>query len=405
MIKKRLGPLCKCYCSRSNPSLSSGKNEISARPQYGSQRYDLSLLVFTPVRLDDDEMKYLLLIALIFFFEKSIYAESFKSPTHFSNVRVRLFKDLNLFPEVTSARIKPLAQNIWALEGDKLEFQNKKLSHKNFIFKNDKNHFDIIGIYDFNSYLAGVVSKEMPLSWPLEALKAQAVIARSFALARISERKNKMFHLDTDQMDQVFAMTNSQKAQQAVQQTENIVLKDQKNKILKAFYHADCGGQTVPASQVWPDAIDSGTAVDPWCSDRKANQWSFEVAKKDFYQVVAKDNQADSYAAISVNERFKGRIQSLKILGEIFSIQKLRQLFGFSLIKNSALKLTETDDSILLSGKGFGHGVGLCQWGSLAQARLGRSYIQILEHYYPQAQITNPEIMLSKNFLSDLVFN
>lgn len=350
-------------------------------------------------------MKFVILILLVLFFENRTFAESFKSETRFANVRVRLFKDLALFPKVSSARSKLLAQNIWSLEGRELEFQNKKLSNKNFIFKNDKNHFDIIGIYDFNSYLAGVVSKEMPLSWPLEALKAQAVIARSFALARIAERKNKIFHLDTDQMDQVFAMTNSEKAQQAVQLTENVILKDQNNKILKAFYHADCGGQTVPASQVWPDAIDSGTAVDPWCSDRKSNQWTFAMGKNDFYQALGQNSETDGKPIITINERFKGRIQSLKILGEVFSIQKLRQVFGFSLIKNSALNITESEEAIQFSGKGFGHGVGLCQWGSLAQAKLGRSYIQILEHYYPQAQITSPELILSKNFLSDLVFN
>ncbi len=350
-------------------------------------------------------MKYFSVLIFLFVFQAVLAAEVANNAIHFSAVRVRLFKDLSSFPLIKLVHVKRLTKSIWSVEGPELEFQNKKLSNKNFVFKNSNNRFDIVGIFDFNDYLAGVVSKEMPLTWPIEALKAQAVIARSYALARMSERKNKLFHLDTDQMDQVFAVTDSEKAKQAVLMTDKVVLKNQTGNVLKAFYHSDCGGQTVPASQVWPQAIDSGTATDPWCAERKSNQWTFAIDKKDFYQVIGISNEINSVASISVNERFKGRIQSVSILSEVFSIQKLRQFFGFSIIRNSPLKLIETSDSIELSGKGFGHGVGLCQWGTLAQARLGLSYMQILGHYYPEAQVTNGELNLTKNFLSDLVFN
>ena len=328
-------------------------------------------------------------------------------------IRVRLFKDLEKFPVIQNAKWKVLAPGVWSVEGPELQYQNKKLAPRNFVFRKDSAKYDLIGLFDFNSYLAGVVSKEMPLSWPLEALKAQAVIARSFALARMAERKNRIFHLDTDQMDQVFAVTNSEKAKLAVFTTDQIVLKDQKDRVLKAFYHADCGGQTIPASKVWNDAVDAGTAIDPWCAARKSNEWTLRIPRDEFYEKLMSGFKTESTENLiageinpfSVAEKFKSRVQSLSWQDQIIPIQKIRQIFGFSTIRNSPLSLSESENQILIKGKGYGHGVGLCQWGTQAQAKLGRSFTQILEHYYPEAHLSQQTMKLSKAFLSDLVFN
>lgn len=314
-------------------------------------------------------------------------------------VRLRMFSNLSEFPVVTGAKIKAVSDSVWSLAGTNLVFGRKKLSAKNFIIRKSDEKFDIISIFDFDSYLAGVVSKEMPLTWPLEALKAQAVVARSYAIAKINERQNKAFHLDANQMDQVFAVTDSDKAKLAVFLTDQVVLKDKKNKILKAFYHADCGGQTIPASKVWAGAVDSGTAVDSWCKNRKSNEWVFTISKERF---SSKISHAE---AVTVDESFNGRIQSFRFLENVLPVQKMRQIFGFAEIKNSPLQFIQTASEISFKGKGFGHGVGLCQWGALAQAQLGQSYEQILGHYYPEAQLTENKIRLSKRFMADLVFN
>lgn len=366
-------------------------------------------LVFCKGSADDEGMKttriFFLFFILLIQLNVQAYSEQNKENS-FSIIRIRLFKELTFFPQISSAKIKILSRHLWMVEGLNLHFQDKKLSFRNFIVQNENDKYDIIGIFDFNSYLAGVISKEMPLSWPLEALKAQAVIARSYALARMSERKNRIYHLDTDQMDQVFAMTSSEKAKLAVSLTENVILKDQNDRVLKAYYHSDCGGQTIPATQVWGGALDMGTTIDPWCRQRKSNEWSYEIPKKYFFQKLRPvEVFSDGNEKLEISGTFKDRIQSLKVIEQIFSVQKLRQIFGFSRLRNSPLIISETADAIQFKGKGFGHGVGLCQWGTLAQARLGRSYSQILEHYYPKAQLSTTTMKITKNFLSDLVFN
>ena len=83
----------------------------------------------------------------------------------------------------------------------------------------------------------------------------------------------------------------------------------------------------------------------------------------------------------------------------MFSAQKLREIFGFAKIKSAINKLEFEGSEVKISGQGFGHGAGLCQWGSKSQALLGEDYLQLLEHYYPKAKILRekPRIALVLN--------
>ncbi len=302
-------------------------------------------------------------------------------------VRIRLVKNLETFPTITKAKVSRLNDRLWSLKGVGLIYNGAKLSTSNFIVENENRTFDIVGQFDFDRYLAGVVASEMPDTWPAEALKAQAIVARSFALSRMNERKEKIYQLESDQMDQVFRATESKSALTAVHETKNIVLRNQLGQILKAFFHADCGGQTIPASKVWNTELDTGTAVDPWCRNRKSNEWSFEISDKQFFKTLKQDSNGEVTSAST----FAQKLQSFRAGGAIFSVQKLRQIFGFAKIKNSPEKLAFEGEKIIFSGKGFGHGVGLCQWGAREQAKRGVGALEIIRHYYPQASITEGE--------------
>ena len=317
-----------------------------------------------------------MLVSVFLYFSQLTFASSNQQA-----IRVRLFKDLETFPKISNSEVKQLSPQLWSVKGKSLAFQNKFLPEQNLILKKENEKFDIISVVEFNQYLAGVVANEMPLKWPLEALKAQAVVARSYALAKMRERKNKVFHLDANQMDQVFSLTNSKKAIQAVAETGNTVIKNINGEVLMAFYHADCGGETVLASNVWSGATDTGTAKDPWCLKRKSNQWSFQVSKDEF--LIRLSEQTD----------------------KIFSTQKLRQLFGFTNIKSKPLEISYDQDKVTLKGQGFGHGVGLCQWGTYEQVKRGVSYAQVLKHYYPLANVSQNEILLTQILNSDFVSN
>ncbi len=286
--------------------------------------------------------------------------------SEFSHVRVRIEKDLTQYPKNLSARFGSQARRY-------------EVVHK------ENNKYDLIEVVPLTHYLAGVVSKEMPLAWPVEALKAQAVVARSYLFSRMNERRDKLFHVDADQMDQVFQWTTSDKAYLVVAATEDIVLSRNK-KIVKTFYHSDCGGQTLPADKVWEGAVDLGTTQDPWCQTKASNQWSFSVPASEFQN---KDVFEAAY--------FKNKI----VRFEEWSIQKLRQVFGYSKIRSNPENVEVNDSNVTFSGRGFGHGVGLCQFGSMYMAKKGRTYMDILTHYYPKAEILKIQSLLVKNYLTN----
>lgn len=289
-----------------------------------------------------------------------------QNPSEYAFVRVRIQKDLPQYPK-----------NLTANFGQYI--RKYEVVHK----ENEK--FDVVEIVPLTHYLAGVVSKEMPLAWPIEALKAQAVVARSYLFSRMGERRDKLFHVENDQMDQVFEWTDSAKAYQVVLATDDVVLSSNK-KVVKTFYHSDCGGQTVPADKVWTGAVDLGTTQDPWCGSRSSNQWSFAVPTSEF---AAKDIFEAAY--------FKKKL----VRFEDWGIQKLRQVFGFSKIRSSPDTVEVNEDVVTFTGRGFGHGVGLCQWGSLYMAKKGRTYMDILTHYYPKAEILKIQSLLIKNYLTN----
>lgn len=281
------------------------------------------------------------------------------------SVRVRIKKDLT---DLKAQTYKEFVKMI-----------NKKI-HVQIIAKPD-GKFDIIKTIPFVDYLAGVVSKEMPLSWPLEALKTQAVVARSYTLYQMNFRKDRHFDLESNQMDQVFDFTDSEKAYKAVTETSGIVIHDDSGQVIKAYYHADCGGETLPASKVWPGSKDMGTAQDVWCKNRVKNRWSTFLSKEEFKSKIVDVN----YSVLLKPEKLKDKVLSIANV----SVQKLRSLFGYDLIRGSPSVVNFTQQGMYLYGSGYGHGVGLCQWGTLSQAKLGKTYLEILGHYYPKATINN----------------
>lgn len=306
---------------------------------------------------------FIVTLALALFVSAQALAQN---GSEFSQVRVRIQKDLTQYPK-----------NLTASFGQYI--RKYEVVHK------ENGKFDVVEVVPLTHYLAGVVSKEMPLAWPAEALKAQAVVARSYLFTRMSERRDKLFHVENDQMDQVFEWTDSAKAYQVVLATDDVVLSSNK-KVVKTFYHSDCGGQTVPANKVWTGAVDLGTTQDPWCGNRSSNQWSFSVPAVEFSQ----------------KEVFEAAYFKKKLVRfEDWGIQKLRQVFGFSKIRSSPDTVEVSEDVVTFTGRGFGHGVGLCQWGSLYMAKKGRTYMDILTHYYPKAEILKIQSLLIKNYLTN----
>jgi stage II sporulation protein D len=290
---------------------------------------------------------------------------------------------------------KIITDRYFYLTGDNVIINGHNVPAKILLSEN-KNHIDVIGVVPLEDYLVGVLAGEMPLTWPEETLKAQAVVARSYTLAVINERKDKPYHVESSVMDQSFRhlLKNEKqdvlvkKAQAAVEATKDIKLLNKKTgRVLKAFYHADCGGQTTTAKNVWnTTGDDSGVTVDRSCPSSPKSHWHLEITAAQLKEKLHKDVRALEV----VQEKNAPRILQVKLQlennqTEILPANEFRKLLGFQELKSTMFTLQKNGDSYLFEGRGFGHGVGLCQWGSRALAKSGSNFKQILMHYYPLA--------------------
>lgn len=289
-----------------------------------------------------------------------------------------------------------IKEKIWSYPDSLvLSVQNKEL------FK-----FDIIGIVPLEQYIAGVVASEMPIRWPIEALKAQAVVARSYALATMKERELADFHLEANILDQTFSYLNREdelrgemkNVFRAVRETEGQVLESKDNQVLKTYYHSDCGGQTRSSAQVWGFGVNSGTAIDRSCPSNPRAQWSFSISREeinkklrlkfigwlgDFEELLLKKENGVGSRRVEEVEFWQKGFSSLKIRGDDF-----REMLGFSKIRSTNFEMEKRGNYFIFKGLGYGHGVGMCQWGTRTLALAGGSYKAILQHYYPKARLS-----------------
>lgn len=251
--------------------------------------------------------------------------------------------------------------------------------------------FDLIAQEDFRRYLIGVVGHEMPRSWPLETLKAQAVAARSYALAVQAERRQEDWHVEASIEDQVFRSVDENRedlrvAREAVIQTDGRVLRTGAGRLVKAYYHSDCGGRTLSAKQVWGDGQDTGTAVDEFCPSNPKAQWEVSFPASE----LARKFSLDSALASLSLEKGRAGAQIVRLAGERgqreVAANDFRLKLGSTDLRSTNFEVTVNGGQVNFKGRGFGHGVGLCQWGSRTLGLRGRTSDEILAHYYPKAR-------------------
>ena len=295
--------------------------------------------------------------------------------------------------------------------GTSLRLNLQSVPDRLMIYPTQRNAADLIASMNIEDYVRGVLPAEMPANWPLEALKAQAVAARTFALFRKAsrERVKAAYDLEADVMDQVFLMPlksgpmtdkNDQKrlnVERAVNETRGLLLQDRKAHLFAAYFHADCGGQTEDARTVWGDAPNTGTAIDGACPISPHAKWNFALSSKEITKKLISLIYGKSALMLvsldPMNRSASGRIQNLKFTWSdgtisVLSAHQFRMALGHEQLKSTNFEVSQLENGLFqFSGKGFGHGVGLCQWGSRHLAQNGMGFKDILHHYYPKAQL------------------
>jgi stage II sporulation protein D len=292
---------------------------------------------------------------------------------------------------------------VLAIYGTDIHEHGRALPNK--LLLNGSETFDLVGILPLNNYLVGVVSSEMPLSWPIEALKAQAVAARSYTLALMKERQKQFFHVESSIIDQVFNHVSQEmdqaplivKARAAVEATQFLILKNRKNSVVKAFYHSDCGGRTSSSKSVWGSGDLKGGAIDESCPANPKSIWSLKVPESTLLEKMVKFFKLDGVKSIvdiiTKTPTDDDRVSQVAFRfdngqSRTISAYDFRNVVGTTELRSTRFQIQKKSNAIQFNGRGFGHGVGLCQWGTRSLAQQGWDYKKILAHYYPESLLT-----------------
>jgi stage II sporulation protein D len=255
----------------------------------------------------------------------------------------------------------------------------------------------IINYLDIEDYLKGVLYHEISHHWPREALKAQAIVARTYALYESRQNSNKDYDLESTVYSQVYGGINSERARttQAIEETRNFYLTFQ-DCPFPAFYHATCGGYTEEAAKLWNIDILPLKGVEcRFCTNSPHYQWEVKLSFKDIEEALRGHGyNVGKIKDISIIERNRsGRVQSLRLKDDKSDIyisgKDFRQLFDPNLIRSTNITIKISSEFVYIKGLGWGHGVGLCQWGAYFMARQGYKCDQILKYYYPGAKISS----------------
>ncbi len=251
------------------------------------------------------------------------------------------------------------------------------------IWKGEKGLY-IINQVPLEDYVRSVVLSEVAEGWEMEALKAQAVIVRTYAVKHMLRETGNLYHLTSSTLHQIYRGDNSDSAvAYAVAQTRGEIL-TYNGEPIEAFYHSTCGGRTELPEEVFGRAYPYLRSVPSDCSLSPAWIWQrrFKARKLENRLGLSglKEIRISAYTST-------GRTKEVTFVtekGERKILSKdLRRLLGWKALPSTWFTVRQDGDNFVFDGKGYGHGVGLCQWSAQEMAKEGKSYQEILSFFYP----------------------
>ncbi len=324
----------------------------------------------------------------------SVLVNGIKNRTFVSNHRISLNSELPQY-------FTPKGGFVWV---------NKKKYRGNLKIQVNSGKIWVINILNIEDYLKGVVPCEIGrISQALlEAAKAQAVAARTYAWAHLNRYEDLGFDLYATIRDQVYkgVACENNLTTLAIEQTKGQIL-TYKNVPVEAKYHSTCGGRTADFNDAWPGNAPPylKSVACSYCKTSSHYVWKKISAKKDFFielrtklAKIGKKIPADELIRNIklVKNRKSKRVLKLVIITDKkeYTIPgyQIRTVLGNKtdsggLLKSNYITLKAKDGKVIIEGKGWGHGVGMCQFGAIEMARQGKNYKRILYHYYSGTKI------------------
>lgn len=290
---------------------------------------------------------------------------------------------------------------------------NKALYRGNLVlFIEQKGTFSIANHIDVEQYLRGVVPLEIgkrPENL-IEALKAQAVAARTYTYKRMQERKNASFDMTATVQDQVYGGADPEyrESDLAIKMTEDLIMISE-DSLIDAYYHSTCGGKTANIEDVWEkpycsylrSVSDLDPSGQPYCQISPRFHWQekwtsrifFDQLRNNLLKAFPEKVRPGSIKEITVKELFPcGRVKRCAFSAHNWTVDMGGDRLRFvirrdtpdkSILRSANFKIVSlSSKEVLISGTGYGHGVGMCQMGAIGRATANQSFEQILKAYY-----------------------
>ncbi|MBO8244663.1 SpoIID/LytB domain-containing protein [Prochlorococcus marinus XMU1411] len=349
-----------------------------------------------------------------------------------------------IFRKIKNFQITPVLRSEYSvikLEGpiyiyaqEEIEINGVNFGKNFYLLKDLYGTWTLVQKIEFDDYLAGVLPYEIGPNSPLEALKAQAVIARTWGIFNSDRFNMDKYHLCITTQCQVYKppkITNK-KVQQAIEATSHLIL-TYGNKPINAFYHGSNGGISATAGESWQiqdysyfnSIIDGSKTLNKnfklpitnesdlnnfldfdkeqfYGSNHSLFRWNKKISSLEIKEKLIKNKliniNEDVLNLNSIERGSSGRVTKLEIQTDksnksiVLVKDDIRRVLNF--IPSNLFTINKLNDDLwLLRGGGFGHGVGLSQSGAIEMAKLGFSYEQILNHYYRDAKLKKIEIL------------
>lgn len=250
-----------------------------------------------------------------------------------------------------------------------------------------------VNLVDINNYLAGVVESEGGPGRELEYYKVQALMSRTYALKYKERHIKEGFDLCDRVHCQAYhhMLKYTPSIDSAVQQTKGIVMMDEKGELLDSYFHANCGGQTSEPEIVWNKAVPYlNSFKDTFCIYTKQATWEKRVSQSKWQNfLIYKYNYpyTDSlYGGLIFTFTQPQRLAFFQNPALGIPLRDLREEFD---LKSTYFNCYPEGSDVVIRGRGFGHGVGLCQEGAMKMAKYGYNYLQIAQYYFPNVFFKN----------------
>ena len=313
-------------------------------------------------------------------------------------------------------------QNAQGRYGSELQTLGKTYRGGVTVHANAAGSMSVINVLGLEQYVQGVVPEEVVPSWPVPALEAQAVAARTYALYSMKSKQNSMYDIGTTTADQVYGGKSSEftSTNAAVKRTHGMIITYQGQPI-NALFHSDGGGYTEDSVNLWGNDLPYLKGVVDYSNHEGTTVWNVMTSRQSIEQKLASASKSVGYLQkielspladrpMKVQDRgVSGRVKTMKFIGEKGSIsltgEQVQGIFGLkstlfdfyvgqtppSRIQGASIKANHTfskaNQTVTIHGYGWGHGLGLSQWGAAEMAARKEAnqpdyYKVILQHYY-----------------------